>query len=255
MANASILIVDDDSVSRTLLTKLVVRLGYDVLAASDGLEAQKVLNQHAVDVIIADYDMPGLNGLELLKWVSAEFPSLPFILVTAYSNIKVIGEAWENGAFDFFEKPVFVDRLKQTTQIAVEFGQLKIARRRFPPQTHPDPDPHLLDLTVLRELAAALDAPDLTAIVAEYDVHARVELEQILRFNHARQFEAARKTAHRLAGTSVNLGLSKISQEFRRIEADPQKPIARPEELDEMLAQSLHWLKFHLSDILQDLAS
>ena len=255
MANHSILIVDDDSVSLTLLTKLVEKLEYEVFQASDGIEGQEVLDQHAVDLIICDYEMPQLNGLELLKWVNSGFPSLPFILVTAYSNVKILQEAWEYGAFDFFQKPVFIDRLKQTIDIAIEFGHLKIARRRFPTLSHPDADPNLLDLAVLRELAAALDKADLAAIVAEYDVHARIELEQMLRFSHAKQIKAVKAIAHRLAGTSLNVGLSKIAQHFRAIEAKPENAIANPEALDKMLELSVYWLKYHLSQILHDLAS
>jgi CheY-like chemotaxis protein len=251
----TILVVDDDPVSLTLITKLVEKLDYEVFQAENGLEAQQVLEHHAVDLVIADHEMPECTGLELLKWVHAGYPSLPFILVTAYSNVKVVREAWENGAFDFFQKPIFIDRLKQTIEIAISYGHLKLARRRFPETQSFEPDPSMLDLPVLRELAAALDAPDLAAIVAEFDVHARIELEQMLRFNHAKNYKAAKQLAHRLAGTAINLGLSKISQEFRAIETNSEKPILNHRRLDEMLEASIYWLKYHLSDILHDLAS
>src|SRR6185312_13497125 len=113
MNKATVLIVDDDHVSLTLLSKLVIKLDYNVIQSTDGAHALNVLKNEAVDLVIADYDMPNINGVELLKKVKAEFPRLPFILVTAYSNLKVIREAWEFGAFDFFQKPVFVDRLNQ----------------------------------------------------------------------------------------------------------------------------------------------
>ena len=150
-----ILIVDDDSVSLSLLCKLVEKLEYQVLQAQDGLQAVELLKQSPVDLVIADYDMPGLNGVELLKMVKEEFPRLPFILVTAYSNLQVIREAWSAGAFDFFQKPVFVDRLNQTIRLAVEYGHLSIARRKFPRQEEVQPDPDLLDIGVVRELAVA----------------------------------------------------------------------------------------------------
>ena len=71
----------------------------------------------------------------------------------------------------------------------------------------------------------------------------------------AKQPKAVKAIAHRLAGTSLNVGLSKIAQEFRTIEGRPEKPIANPEALDKMLELSLYWLKYHLSQILHDLAS
>lgn len=254
MANPSILVVEDDPVALTLLTKLVEKLDYEVFQAMNGVEAKEVLDHQPVDLVISDYEMPLFDGLQLLKWVQGNFPSLPFILVTAYSNVKVLREAWELGAFDFFQKPVFVDRLKQTIEIGLNYGHLKIARRRFPQHQNFQPDASLIDLPVIRELAAALDAPDLASIVAEFEVHSRIELEQILRFNHAKQAKATKALSHRLAGTAVNLGLTKISEAFRQIESNSEKPVKNHREIDEMLEMSIYWLKYHLSDVLHDLA-
>jgi two-component system, response regulator FlrC len=86
----TVLIVDDDNVSLSLLVKLVEKLDYSVIQAQDGQQALQALQAQAVDLVIADYDMPNLDGLALLKAVKDEFPRLPYILVTAYSNVKVI---------------------------------------------------------------------------------------------------------------------------------------------------------------------
>ncbi|HMN68757.1 MAG TPA: response regulator [Bdellovibrionales bacterium] len=249
-----ILVVDDDSVSLNLLQKLVEKLNYTVVTAVDGEKALEVLRAQAVDLVIADYDMPVLDGLELLKTVKAEFPRLPFIMVTAYSNLKVIAEAWANGAFDFFQKPVFVDRLHQTLRLAVEYGHLSIARRRFPKMEELVPDPDLLNIGVVRELAVALEREDLLRIVEEFETHARIELEQIFRFNVAKDPEAVRSISHRLAGTSINLGLIKLNEELREIEAHPEQPIRNPETVEGTLEHSIYWLKNYLTEIFQDLA-
>lgn len=249
-----ILIVDDDRVSLSLLSKLVEKLEYVVLQAQDGLEAEEMLRANAVDLVIADYDMPGLNGVELLKHVKESYPRLPFILVTAYSNIKVIKEAWTNGAFDFFQKPVFVDRLHQTIRLAVEYGHLSIARRKFPKMEEVQPDPDILDIGVVRELAVALEREDLLAIVEEYEIHARIELEQIFRYNMVKNSNEVRSVAHRLAGTSINLGLVKFSEELRAIESKPELHIENPAKLEQMLEKSIHWLKHYLTQIFQDIA-
>lgn len=251
----TILIVDDDQVSLTLLTKLVEKLNFNVLQARDGAEAQALIKNHAVDLVIADYEMPVCDGLQLLKIVKAEFPRLPFILVTAYSNVRVIREAWECGAFDFFQKPVFVDRLNQTIHLAIEYGHLAIARRKFPKLQEQEPDPELIEIGVLRELAVALDAPDLATIVAEYDVHARIELEQLFRFAHVKKYAQVKEIAHRLAGTSLNLGLAKVAKQLRVIEMHPDKPIRDPQELEQVLFRSIYWLQNCLSQILHDMAS
>jgi CheY-like chemotaxis protein/HPt (histidine-containing phosphotransfer) domain-containing protein len=249
-----VLVVDDDNVSLSLLVKLVEKLDYIVLQAQDGKQAQQVLQAQAVDLVIADYDMPVMDGLTLLKSVKAEFPRLPFILVTAYSNVKVIREAWENGAFDFFQKPVFVDRLNQTIRLAIEYGHLSIARRRFPKLEEVQPDPDILNVGVVRELAVALERDDLLRIVEEYETHARIELEQIFRYNHAKKPAQVKPIAHRLAGTSINLGLVKFSEELRVIEANPEAQIQRAAELESTLEKSIYWLKNYLIQIFQDIA-
>ncbi|NJL25542.1 MAG: response regulator [Calothrix sp. SM1_5_4] len=251
----TILIVDDDHVSLSLLSKLVEKQQYHVLTAPDGRQALDMLHSQPVDLVIADYDMPVIDGLELLKEVKAEFPRLPFILVTAYSNLKVIREAWEFGAFDFFQKPVFVDRLNQTIRLAIEYGHLSIARRKFPKLEELQPDPDLLNIGVVRELAVALDREDLLQVVEEYETHARIELEQILRYNLTKNFAQVRSISHRMAGTSINLGLIRVSEEMRAIEAKPDAPIRNGAELEQLLDHSIYWLKHYLMQIFQDLAA
>jgi CheY-like chemotaxis protein len=251
----TIMIVDDDAVSLSLLSKLVEKLEYNVLVAQDGEQAMEALSSHPVDLVIADYDMPNMDGLELLKALKEQYPRLPYILVTAYSNLRVIREAWEYGAFDFFQKPVFVDRLNQTIRLAMEYGHLSIARRKFPKLEELQPDPDLLNIGVVRELAVALEREDLLHIVEEYETHARVELEQMMRFSMSRNYAQVRSISHRLAGTSINLGLVRISEEMRAIEAKPEAPIRNAGDLEQLLEKSIYWLKNYLTEIFTDLAA
>jgi len=254
-ARATILIVDDDHVSLSLLCKLVEKLDYNVIQALNGIQACDILKAQAVDLVISDYDMPDMDGLELLKFVKGSFPRLPYILVTAYSNLNVIREAWTHGAFDFFQKPIFVDRLNQTTRLAIEYGHLSIARREFPKIEELQPDPNILNVGVVRELAMALDRQDLLRIIEEYEIHARIELEQVFRYNMVKNHEQVKSIAHRLAGTSINLGLVQLAEELVTIEANPQLRIAHPAELEQMLEKSIYWLKNYLTQIFQDIAS
>jgi CheY-like chemotaxis protein len=250
----SILLVDDDTVSLDLLCKLIERLNYKAIRATDGDQALKVLAAQPVDLVISDYEMPTINGLDLLREVKNQYPRLPYILVTAYSNLRVIREAWENGAFDFFQKPVFVDRLNQTVRLAIEYGHISIARRRFPKIEKLQPDPDLLNAGVIRELAVALERKDLLAIIEEYETHAHIELEKLLRFSMGQDSSQVRMIAHRLRGTSLNLGLVRMNEEMAAIEAAPEAPIRRPMELEQTLNLSIQSLKHYLSQVFQDLA-
>lgn len=249
MDKSTVLIVDDDHVSLALLKKLVEKSGHRVLMAENGNRAIEILNTEGVDVIVADYEMPEVNGIDLLRMVRNEFPRLPFILITAYSNGKVLREAWREGAFDFFEKPVFIDRLNRTIRLAVEYGHLPL-HRRFPTLPNAKPDPDLINVSVLRELSGALEANDLLTIAQEFDIHARVELEQILRFSFAKNHEQVREWAHRLAGTAINFGLEKFYKQLRKIELKPANPIRDAEELEKTLEQSLLWMHHHLSKLV-----
>lgn len=250
----TILIVDDDQVSLSLLSKLVEQLDYNVILAEDGMKAFDIIRSETVDLVISDYEMPRVNGLELLAKVKSGFPRLPFILVTAYSNLTVIREAWNAGAFDFFQKPVYVDRLHQTIRLAIEYGHLAIARRKFPKTETNQPDPGALDAGVIRELAAALDRADLLRIVEEFETHARIELEQVFRYSMIKDAVQVKAYAHRLAGTATNLGLTKISNSMKGIEHNPEAPINDVGQLAADLEQSIHWLKQYLTQIYQDLA-
>lgn len=250
----TILIVDDDHVSRALLSKLVEKLDYRVILAEDGMQAFDMIRSETVDLVISDFEMPRVNGLELLAKVKAGFPRLPFILVTAYSNLAVIREAWNLGAFDFFQKPVFVDRLHQTIRLAIEYGHLAIARRQFPKSETEKPDPTALDVGVIRELAAALDRADLLRIVEEFETHARIELEQILRYSMVKDPAQVKSYSHRLKGTATNLGLVRISERMKAIEKAPDQPITDASTLAADLELSIQWLKEYLTQIFQDLA-
>lgn len=252
---STILIVDDDPVSLSLLSKLVEKLGCTVVFAENGVRALETLRAQSFDLVIADYDMPEMDGLELLKKLKEEQPRLPFILVTAYSNLRVIREAWEFGAFDFFQKPVFVDRLHQTIRLAMDYGHLTARTRKFAALDDLKPDPDLLNATVVRELAHALDKNDLLHIVEEYETHARIELEQMLRFSLSKNHAQVRAIAHRLSGTSINLGLVRISAEMKAIEEKPDAPLRNAGELEELLERSIFWLRHYLKDIYPDVAA
>lgn len=251
----TILIVDDDQIALSLLGKLVEKLQYQVVKASNGNEALQILRTQPVDLVISDYEMPITNGLELLKQSKQEFPRLPFILVTAFSNLTVIREAWQFGAFDFFQKPVFVDRLNQTVRLAIEYGHLSIARRKFPKFEEAHPEPDLLDLGVIRELAMAIKRDDLMQIVEEFETHARIELEQIFRFSYSHMPEVVKSQTHRLAGSATNLGIKKFSEMMQELERNPSAQISKPAELENVLERSIHWLKASLAQIFQNSAA
>jgi DNA-binding NtrC family response regulator len=95
-----ILIIDDDATIRNVLTTFLAENGLQVEAAKDGERGLALLRDSHFDVILCDLIMPGINGLDILKQLSAANNTIPFILITAYGSIQTAVEAMKIGAFD-----------------------------------------------------------------------------------------------------------------------------------------------------------
>ncbi len=101
-----ILIVDDEKIKRVTLADDLATQGHDVVAASDGEEALRLLENGPFDVLVTDLKMPKLDGIELLRRVKqGPWTELEVIMMTAYGSIPVAVEAVKLGAFDFLTKP------------------------------------------------------------------------------------------------------------------------------------------------------
>ncbi len=101
----TILVVDDESMMRNLLEKILSRDGYSVLNAEDGEQALEVLRTQKVDILISDIKMPRLDGFGLLKIVKMEFPDLGVIMMTAYGDAFTVKDALLLGADEYITKP------------------------------------------------------------------------------------------------------------------------------------------------------
>ncbi|MBZ5553681.1 MAG: sigma-54 dependent transcriptional regulator [Acidobacteriia bacterium] len=101
----SVLIVDDEPAQRQLLGAI---LGdkYGVETAADGFEATRLLEQRSFDVVITDERMPGMGGIELIKWIRERSPEIPIIVLTAYGSIQTAVEAIKLGAQEYLIKPL-----------------------------------------------------------------------------------------------------------------------------------------------------
>ncbi|MFQ5950364.1 MAG: sigma-54-dependent transcriptional regulator, partial [Nitrospiria bacterium] len=100
-----ILVVEDESNMRKILTAFLRRESYDVTEASDGLEAHELLAQEKFHVVITDQKMPRMDGMKLLFECIEKYPDIPVILITAYGTIETAVKAMREGAFDYITKP------------------------------------------------------------------------------------------------------------------------------------------------------
>jgi len=103
-----ILVVDDSRVMRRIISSFLAKMGYDnVLEASDAGVALKILETEKVAVVISDYSMPGLSGLELLKAIRRDPANkdVPFVMITAEAQLGQIIAAFREGAQQYVTKP------------------------------------------------------------------------------------------------------------------------------------------------------
>ncbi len=110
-----VLVAEDDAVSRTILRRAVESLGHEVLAAEDGQSAWDMFQaENGVDVVISDWMMPGLNGLELCTRVRStdEEGYTFFIFLTALADKNHLLEGMDAGADDYLSKPLNRDELR-----------------------------------------------------------------------------------------------------------------------------------------------
>lgn len=82
-----ILLVEDDDSTRELLEEILGVEGYCITSAANGLEAKELLRKEKFNLIITDFKMPGLNGVELLAWCNEEKVNLPMIFMTAETSL------------------------------------------------------------------------------------------------------------------------------------------------------------------------
>lgn len=102
------LVVDDSKAVRSILSKLLAELGFDVAVAGHGLEALRELETNGpVDVALVDWNMPTMNGLELLRAIraNAAFAQLRVMMITSQTETADLAEALEAGADEYLMKP------------------------------------------------------------------------------------------------------------------------------------------------------
>ncbi len=136
---ASVLVVDDLPANVELMEKRLKKSGLDVLTASGGPEAFKMLERHTVDLVLLDIMMPGMSGIEVLRKIRETWSAavLPVIMVTAKTDSRDVVEALGLGANDYVTKPV--DYPVAWARIQAHLRTREATRAALPV---PDAEPH-----------------------------------------------------------------------------------------------------------------
>jgi len=124
MARSSVLVVDDDESLRRITQLQLQEAGHEVLTAANGEEALRLLEEHPVALVITDFKMPGMSGLDLLQAVRKSSPQTSVLMITAFGTVQSAVEAMKAGAFDYITKPIDYEELVLVVSRALEHQRL-----------------------------------------------------------------------------------------------------------------------------------
>ena len=120
-----ILIVDDEPSNRKILAQELTHKGFIVDTAFGGKEALAKVTSSPPDLVILDYMMPDLSGLDVLKEIRKNGSDVPIIMITAYGSIERAVEVMKAGAYDFITRPFDPDHIELVVRKAIERQTLK----------------------------------------------------------------------------------------------------------------------------------
>ena len=122
--NLRVLVVEDDRLTRKILESFFAAFDMVVEMAEDGLQGLEKFRQGEFDIIISDYNMPKMNGLEMFRIIREEAPSAKIVLMTIYTESSVLIEAINLGINRFIEKPLYRDNFRKVIEILAEEIQI-----------------------------------------------------------------------------------------------------------------------------------
>ena len=127
---ANLLIVDDEKNIRQTVGRFLESCKYTVATADSGRQALELMSKCGeFDLVLSDWQMAEMNGLELLKTIKEKFPDTIVILMTAYGTINNAVAAMKAGAHDYFTKPFSLDQVQHAVERALEVKELRLQNR------------------------------------------------------------------------------------------------------------------------------
>ncbi len=120
----TILIVDDEPENRHIYAEILNDMGYRTIEAPDGEYALlKVREGNEIDLVIADYRMPKMNGLQFIESLRSILPAVPMIMVTAFANVESYLQSFSLGVFEYMNKPFSKAEFMRIVKAALDTGQ------------------------------------------------------------------------------------------------------------------------------------
>ena len=120
-----ILVIDDEKSILQSLAGILADEGFIPVCVDSAEEGLKRLKSEMIDLVLLDIWMPGMDGIEALKQIKAEYPELQVIMISGHGTIETAVQATKIGAFDFIEKPLSYDKIILATKNGLRFSSLE----------------------------------------------------------------------------------------------------------------------------------
>lgn len=137
MTRKTLLVVDDEHAMRRNIRDLVAAPDMQVLEAEDAEQALAVLESQAVNVVLLDVNLPGMDGLACLERIKQRWPTVPVIVFTAYGTSERVIEAMKKGAYDYIQKPFDAEDLLLLIGRSLEYAGLLAEVRTLKQMSQP----------------------------------------------------------------------------------------------------------------------
>ena len=166
--NKLVLVVDDETNMRHMLTAMLLKEGYAVEDAGDAMQALKLIQKKRYDFILCDVKMPEITGLEFLLRGQSDLEQSTVIMMSAYGSVEMALDAMKAGAYDFISKPFKIDEVVLTLKKAEERELLRSENRKLRNQLKEISDQNSFE-NIVGESRAIGNVIHLARKIARYD--------------------------------------------------------------------------------------
>ncbi len=160
-----VLIIDDERAIRRALKEILEYENCQVLEAENGKEGLEMIRSNSLDVIFCDIKMPLLDGMELLEQIQKEGNEVPIVMISGHGSLETAVQAIKNGAFDFIEKPLDLNRIlvilrnvKDRNSLVQETKILKTTVKKIKGSAIIGETPEIMEIKAMIEKVAPSDA-------------------------------------------------------------------------------------------------
>lgn len=178
-----ILLVEDDSELIDMIKDHIVASGYQVVTASNGVEGLSRLQEHRIFLILSDYRMPEMDGLEFCREVRQTKAQLPFIILSAYTDRAAVLSGVRSGVTDFADKPLDYQKLLDLIRGYAQKREDQIKQERYELET--------IRTLFIEEAHSILGTLDESILLIETDPNDKAEINKVFRKIHTLKGSAA----------------------------------------------------------------